>query len=187
MTTGVLLCVWAHASGQAQTGAISGKVTNSATGASLIGITVNVFNGNVALAARGHTDSVGSYAVRSLPPGSYYVTTQNQSRYIDELYNGLVCMAGFACNVTTGTPVSVVGSTTTSGVDFALEVGARLSGTVTAGSTPLFDVFAQVWSHTGDFLASTRTDSSGRYLSYALPSDTYFVMTYLSSARCGPA
>ncbi len=160
-------------------GRISGTVTDSATSAPIANVNVQIFNSTGSFFESGFTNSAGNYISNSgLPAGNYFALTGNSSGYIDELYNNITCF--FNCNVTTGTPIVVTVGATTSGINFALAPGGRISGTVTnaANSAPLANVGVQIFNSSGQQVASPTTDSAGNYITnVGLPTGTYFART----------
>jgi hypothetical protein len=158
-------------------GRISGTVTDAATSAPLANIDVEIYNAGGAFITRGTTNSSGIYTSETgLPGGTYYARTFNSEGYIDELYNNITCLT---CNVTTGTPISVTAGATTSGINFALATGGRISGTVTdaATSAALSSVTVQVYNSSGVFLSGFVTNGAGTYTFLGLPAGTYYART----------
>jgi hypothetical protein len=68
---------------------------------------------------------------------------------------------------------------TTSGIDFALNPGGTITGTVTAAGTgvPLASVTVSVHNSSGSSLGSTSTNASGVYTTRALATGTYDIRT----------
>ena len=92
------------------------------------GVTVEIYNSSGILVTSVLTDATGIYTTRAnLPTGTYYARAINNKGYITKLYNNVTCLA---CDVTTGTPVSVTAGATTPGINFALETGGRIVGAV---------------------------------------------------------
>jgi hypothetical protein len=165
----------------AATGAISGIVTEAATSAPIPGVQVNIFNSNRSLVSTTSTDSSGVYTTPAdLATGTYYAVTSNSLGYLDELYDNINCLA-FSCDVTSGTPIAVTDGATTTGINFALAPGGRISGTVidAATSAPIANVFVQIRRGTdGQGVSNTFTDGSGNYVSGpGLPTGTYYAVT----------
>ena len=128
------------------TGAVSGVVTDAATSAPLAGVTVTIRTSNFSFGISATTDAAGVYTTpATLETGTYFAVTSNNSGYIDELYDGINCVAS-SCNIESGTPIFVTSGFTTPGVDFALVAGGRISGTVidAATSAPLENVFVRI-------------------------------------------
>lgn len=71
----------------------------------------------------------GSYAF-TVPAGSYYVRAGAGGYYINELYYGVNCAD---CSVASsgGMLIPVTAAGVVTGIDFDLEIGGRISGTVT--------------------------------------------------------
>ncbi len=160
-------------------GRISGIVTNAAGGALLQGVGAQVFNTAGVQMGNFNTNASGVYTTQGLPPGTYYVRTSNALGFVNKLYTNSLC-PGNGCNVLTGTPITATASTTTSGINFALDAGGRISGTVTnATSTlPLQNVNVQIFNAVGVSLGNApATDASGNYTSFGLPAGTYYVRT----------
>ena len=78
----------------AQTGAISGTVTDSTTGAPIAGIWVAVSDASRRPVVAYMTTDSGSYTVGGLPAGTYYLNTSSSlssgvaAEYLDKQYNG---------------------------------------------------------------------------------------------------
>ncbi|HJQ68390.1 MAG TPA: carboxypeptidase regulatory-like domain-containing protein [Blastocatellia bacterium] len=159
-------------------GSISGQVTDGATSAGIAGATVSIFDAAGFQVAFGATDGAGNYNTNGgLPSGAYFARTNNSSNYIDELYNNITCLN---CNVTTGTPITVTAGSTTSGINFGLNVGGRISGTITdsATSLPIANASVEIFDSAGVFVATGFADSSGNYITNGgLPAGNYFART----------
>ena len=165
----------------ARGGQISGRVTDVATGNGLANVTVEVFTSTGFFATNTSTDATGSYTVgEGLPAGTYYARTFNSLGYVDGLYSGQACVG---CAVTTGTPIVVTVGTTTSGINFALAQGGKISGQVTDAATGsgLAGVTIQVYTSAGFFAANASTDATGNYtIGEGLPAGTYYARTFNS-------
>jgi hypothetical protein len=92
-------------------------------------------------------------------PGDYYVATRYVGNgYIDEVWDnndGIPCPGN--CDITAGALVTVTGAATTTGIDFSLELGGRISGTITrdtAPSVPLKYIDVEIYDSNGDYVAS---------------------------------
>jgi len=164
-------------------GQISGTVTDASTGLPLGSVSVSIYSSGGSYVTGGYSDSSGVYTSSSgLPAGTYYAVTWNSQGYIDELYNNISCPGG-SCSVTSGAPISVSPGTTTTGIDFGLAPGGRISGTVTDASTslPLGSVSVSIYSSGGSYVTGGYSDSSGVYTSSSgLPAGTYYAVTWNS-------
>jgi len=107
-------------------GAIRGTVRDAATGRASIGGEIVVYSraGTVVRTAGLATVDyqTGDYVVNGLPAGTYYALT-SLSGYRNEIFDDVRCQAQFCTEqelTTLGTPLSVAGGGTTSGIDFAV-------------------------------------------------------------------
>ncbi|MEQ1870623.1 MAG: carboxypeptidase regulatory-like domain-containing protein [Vicinamibacterales bacterium] len=161
---------------------ITGTVSDAFTGQPLSNVTVRVLNSSGSGLDEAQTDSIGRYITPAgLPPGNYYLRTFNDLGYVNQAYNGVACVS---CNVlTSGTPIQLSGTTTVTGADFSLSVGARISGRVTsAGGQPLSNVTVEVYTQAGGFISSGTTSTDGDYSVIGLPPGTYFARTANSAS-----
>ncbi len=169
--------------GLAPGGRVSGTVTDAGTGVPLANVGIDVYSASGGYVTYAYSNSSGVYTTSSgLLSGTYYAVTYNSSGYVDELYNNILC-AGYACTVTSGTPISVTAGATTPGIDFGLAAGGRISGTLTDAATglPLANVNVGIYSSGGSYLTNGSANSSGMYTSRSgLPSGTYYAVTYNS-------
>jgi len=132
----------------AQTGTISGTVTDSVTGAPIAGMWVAVSDARGGPVVAYLTTASGSYAAGGLSAGTYYVHASSSlssgaaAEYLDEVYNGPYPTAGLlclmSCAATSGAPVTVIGGLTTASIDFALEIGGRMSASSRTVPGPRF-------------------------------------------------
>src|SRR5438552_6675549 len=124
------LALAAAAEARAGTGSLTGTVTDAVTSAPVAGVPVFVSGSGVFV--RATTDASGVYAVGGLDAGTYYASTRNAQGYIDQIFQGLVCVG---CSASNGTPITVSDGTVTSGIDFALQPGARIAGHISDTAT----------------------------------------------------
>ncbi len=161
-------------------GRIGGTLTDSSTGQPLPYQEVRLFDSAGTQVRSGYTNSSGAYLTSSgLVPGTYYARTANTLGYADELYNDLPCPNG-ACTVTAGTAISVTAGATASGIDFGLQAGGRISGTITDASSglPLANIGVYVFPPSGGYVASAYTDSTGTYTVLGLATGTYYARSW---------
>ena len=168
----------AHA--HAQTGSISGSVTDAVTLAAVgdTTILVNAFDLSGQSVRGTALDAAGHYELAPLGPGSYFVRVTNTgATYVQQLHQNISCVAA-DCPVTSGTPV-VVGSSGAVTVDFALQRAGALHGTVRRASdaSPINRVGVHLYNGSGSPVASTQTSSTGQYGFTGLAAGTYLVRT----------
>jgi hypothetical protein len=134
--------------------------------------------------AIGHVQSGGEYVVRGLPVGSYLVAA-TAGGYALELYEeaGAYLDAATAVQVTPGSAVLEGGPVTgASGIDFTLDPGANIRGTVFAedGHTPVQNVAVGA---DGTWLRYC-TDASGAYELVYVPFDEPFTISAGTPGWC---
>lgn len=154
-------------------GWISGTVIDSNTQSPLSDAHIEFYEGYYSQYGA-QTDSQGRYATQ-IPEGTYFVTA-GHSNYAGELYDDLSCMG---CNVTAGTPVTVVDGSTTSGIDFAFEKAGQISGKIfnSATGTPLSAVQVKIFNSYGQWVQANTSYSSGEYIIEGLATGIYFATT----------
>jgi protocatechuate 3,4-dioxygenase beta subunit len=152
---------------------ITGTVKSS-TNVPIVGATVRVYDGYRVEVANGITDGTGTYSTTTgLPVGQYYARSSNDSGYVDRIYDIPACSG---CLVTTGTPI-VMATATVTGINFSLDTGGRLSGTLTDASTTqgIPSATVSIYSSTGELVDVVTTGSGGQYISSGLAAGAYFV------------
>ena len=170
-------------------GRISGRLLAADTGVPLSGMAVVFYQENGARAGNSYVYAVtGNYSSPALPTGTYFVRTANSGDYRDVLYKNIACPQG-SCDVTQGTRVGVTASSTTAGIDFALEPRGRISGVVLDAATgaPLANVAVQIVDEAGNGVATASTDGLGRYRVSDLVSGSYYAWTSGSQSHIDAA
>ena len=170
---------------------ISGKIVDANTGNALPGISAflifDELNNFLFYQLIGGTDIdptlTGDYTIGGLLPGSYYVQGGDVGLdfYQREVYNNTPCYWS-GCVRSVGTPIVVQAGQDTPNIDFLLEKGGKISGTITSAATglPITDANVQV-----QFLDANEvvvgggyTQADGTYISArALPAGDYAVRT----------
>lgn len=178
-------------------GAIAGTVTDAHTAAPLAGVTVSatlVSNGAPIGSKGAWTDGSGRYVIEGLPPGRYYAQTGafTSTGYLNEIYDNVRCDRGCTgADLASGTPIDVAAGVTASGRDFALEVGGRISGTVTDAVTtaPLGGVCVyalQPHAAGVNEVANACSDAAGAYEIGTLPAGRYLLIAEPYTANYVP-
>ena len=157
-------------------GRVSGVVTDTSSEAGIEDVEVQFFKDGVQL-GRARTAADGSYLSPPLPTGTYTVATHGEGSYLHELWHDLQCWA--SPDPTLGQTTVVTAEVETADVDFDLELGGRITVTVTAVRTGevLANVKVRVHSPLGDLEADAVTDDLGFYRTPALPAGIYWVST----------
>jgi 5-hydroxyisourate hydrolase-like protein (transthyretin family) len=147
-------------------GGISGHVKDAATGSPLAGVAVGLYDGyGSPFGLTGTTDTDGNYVfLYPIPAGTYYLQVSETARgYVTQVYKDVNCPS--FCLATTGVPVTVSSGATTSGVDFALVSGGRITGRVYAAGvgTAFGGAVVEVYSASGQYHTYATTDAAGVY------------------------
>jgi len=157
-------------------GRFSGLVRSAATGAPLA-VAVEVYDAagtfvTTTTAAAGD----GRYTTPPLLPGIYFARTRNALGFVDEAYDNQACVP---CRAVDGTAITVTAGATANGIDFTLDTGGRIAGTVTddtGAGQPGVGVFA--YTPAGTQVASAMAGSGGAYqIATGLPPGPYLVRT----------
>ncbi len=150
---------------------LSGVVRQQSTGDPLSTVTIVLATGTGAIVHTAVTDLLGAYAIPDLSPGTYYLRTRNTRGLVDELYGGIVCAD---CAIASGTPVPVAAGAQVTGIDFALEPGTTLTGTVTdTGGVAIDAARVGIFDAAGELRVRATTDSTGTYAA-TLPAGTFY-------------
>jgi 5-hydroxyisourate hydrolase-like protein (transthyretin family) len=170
-------------------GSISGTVTN-AVGAAVndVSVTAWVRLGNTTFGTSATTNAAGSYTIRALQPGTYFLSTSAGQGLRNEIYDNIPCTGPCtAANaLDTGSPVPVSVGTPTTGRNFSLETGGSISGVITnaAAGVPMAGVTVTAAAKVGTTAVNAGnavTNASGEYTISGLAAATYAVYTSSSS------
>ena len=159
-------------------GSISGTVTEQESGAPLANAWVEAcdYENGWPSCFYGETDVDGNYFIPSVPDGSYRVAAYLDWNWVEEFYSEQAYrdFADF---------VVVEVDTETSGINFTLEKGGAISGTVTdqETSTPLAGAWVEACDYENGwpFCFYAETEADGSYSIPHLPVGTYRVNAYL--------
>lgn len=152
-------------------------MTDSSTADPLPGTEVWIFGSSHNLFDIATTAADGSYSSVGLPDGDYFAWAISPT-HVAELYDDIPCIG--QCDVTTGTPIVLAAGAGAQDVDFALDPGASISGTVVdaASSSPLQNLFVVVYSDGGSLLKGESTAADGTYTVGGLPAGSYRARTF---------
>jgi 5-hydroxyisourate hydrolase-like protein (transthyretin family) len=166
-------------------GSVSGTVMNTGTGLPLANVTVNAYTkvGDVAVfGGSAFTNASGEYTIRGLAAGSYALYTSS-SATTNEYFGDVLCLnfCSSTTSVDAATLVPVALGATVPGINFGLDPGLTLSGTVTNEATGAGIVNVQViaWMRVGQSFSgrSAFTNGSGNYTISGLLAGTYVLST----------
>ena len=149
-------------------GSISGRVTKAADSTPILDANVFAFGPNGWGHAR--TDGNGDYRIDGLATGSYRVEADAVERgFVREFYDGTT-------DFDAATLVNVTAGSDEPGIDFALDQGGSISGTVydSDGATPLGEVDVSAFSDTSGG-GHTRSRPDGSYIIEGLASGNFRV------------
>ena len=156
-------------------GKIAGTVTGDSDGQPIAGLWVSANDSSSGLYRSAQTQSDGTYTITGLPTGNYqlYVDAMGTD-YVSEHYNDVE-------NYNSATSVAVTIGQTTSGIDFSLTVGGKITGVVVADSDSQPITGVSIYAENsfngpdGWHGGSAQTQSDGSYTISGLPADSYFV------------
>ena len=159
-------------------GTISGRVTDAATGEGLPLVTVRFQTPDGAFWANTMTDQTGRYQSPGLVSYPYRVHTDNLDFYIDEIYDNVPCRRGeivLDCDESAATAVQVEIDAETAGIDFALDLGGSVSGTVrqSLDGTGIEQAIVAIYDDALELVFSVPTEADGTYEIKGLPAGSY--------------
>ena len=167
----IVLCAASPCIAQSS-GGVEGTVRGSETGAPLAGVEVALFATGSKDAWRATSGADGRYRIE-VPAGQYRAYTLNGLGRIDEVHPGLPCPHR-RCAETGATVITVASGATQPGIDFALDRGGAIAGTVRrTGGTPIAAAVT-VFDASGALVARTTT-ADGSWIVDGLPNGAYHV------------
>ena len=132
-----------------------------------------------------------TYTITNVPPGTYYVRSSNNgnSWYVDEYHTVSGSTnndVSYSCDA--ATQVTVNSGMDTPNIDFQLDSGGRISGTVykSDGATPITDANIRVFAYElelceRDYVDGGGATSNGYYFIGGLPAGSYYIQAFLDS------
>lgn len=121
-------------------GVITGRVSAREDGSSLSGH-VTAYDASGHSVAWDYVDGEGNYVIGNLEPGSYFLfCSASGGEHLGQLWNDIPCWEGVGddigqCNVLDGDPVAVDDYTQVENIDFTLDRGGTIRGTVVSEET----------------------------------------------------
>ncbi len=163
---------------QMGSGSITGRVVAEDTGEPLAGAQIYAFSVNNSFVnVRTETNDDGTYELPELRSGSYYVQAYAEG-YFNQFYDGVA-------DIENATTVLIVDQEVTENIDFAMNRGGTISGTVTdANGEPLAGASIQVSAindrgdYYGYYYGWAVSDDAGNYIVSGLGDGDYVVSIY---------
>lgn len=145
-------------------GRFSGRVLDAQSGAALADVSVAAYNLDGTLRATTRTASDGTYTL-VVPPGEYKLAAFDESlRFATEFYGGTRTFRGAGA-------LPAVQEITAASLDFRLDAGLRVSGTVREGTMPVAGITVAAFDPSGEFIASGTTNAAGQYALVVAPGE----------------
>lgn len=154
---------------------ISGTITASDTGDPVVGGEICVYETDgTGVFCAGVDDATGFYETPPMLAGDYKVLINRSPGYVSEAYDDISIVDSDDV-FQDATVINVVGPT--AGIDFVLDPGFTISGTVTdqADDQPIADTDICVFLQGNDRAFCDRTEADGSYESPAVPPGDYVV------------
>jgi len=164
--------------GRAGAGTISGNVSEAGTGVPISTGFVIIYNADGTYQAHAFFDSNGNFSKDGLVAGTYFART-SRTNHVDELWDNIPCANNGDCTVTSGSPISV-DSSSTAVVNFVLDKGGTISGTLTETTTglPISVGGVRIFNGAASMsLGDAIPDSNGHYSMSGLLAGSYFART----------
>ncbi|MBK8283877.1 MAG: carboxypeptidase regulatory-like domain-containing protein [Ahniella sp.] len=168
-------------------GTLSGTVSDATTGlpvtiANAVRVQAWDFSSQASPTGAGIVNSAfinasGQYTL-TLPPGNYHVrTTSNTQGFINQAFGFGNCPDNFYCPRYVGTIVTVPDGGAVNNINFQMQPGGRITGTVTRSDTsaPLVSSSVSVVNENGQFATGAGTDAAGVYTTGGLVPGRYRV------------
>lgn len=153
---------------------LSGRVLNGETGFGMVGIDLDVFDGEgKPVDVTGAISGTGGEFSILLPAAGMYFLRADASR--TDLFADVYYQDSFLKSE--ATPIEVGADTAITGIELRLMRGFEIRGEVRGGGVPLADIDLDVFAENGEFLGGypATTLADGTFAIGALPSGTYFV------------
>jgi Carboxypeptidase regulatory-like domain/Prealbumin-like fold domain len=147
------------------------------------GATVTLYDGADRALETVQTDTQGNYYFGDLPPGNYYAeaTGSYNAVFYSQVWPALNC--GSNCIPTSGAPIVVTPTTSTTGIDFSLiELDAVVGRVTDAQGGPVVGGVVDLFgAPDGRYQNSFVTDEQGFYVARGNGNGSYFVATETGS------
>ena len=164
-------------------GAMTGTVSDDVTGDPIASVEITA-DTNGYYAGQARTGASGEYILLGLLSGDHRAYTTDSQGYLPEIYDDLPCLHGY-CAGSPGTTIAIETGVTTENIDFALNLGGAISGTVTESTTgdPIPNLGVRIWNSLGEDVVTVYTDTAGDFAFQGLYAGTHYVSTFGNSYR----
>ncbi len=156
---------------------ISGRITGADTGLPIAGVRVEAVNISGGRNAAGRSGADGVYTLKGIAPGTYHILTHAESPdYIQQFYQNAIFEDD-------ARPVDIVGPEEVRGIDFALNLGATISGTVLDSETglPIADAEVDAVPDGRGRGSTANTDATGFYTLRGIAPGAYRIIVRAAS------
>lgn len=187
---------------------VKGRVTDANTGAGIPNATINVCdNPSIFLygvSGTATTDANGDYTIGHAVGAHTYISATNAPGYLSVIWPSTSTQPSDGCLGPEKSAAQQLDFTVPdqvlTGVDFGLQTGASISGTVTASDLPGNLIEANLWLYLSDgqggttWVATLRSDVNGYFQTPGVQPGTYYIAAYYdngadcqmySAATCG--
>ena len=147
-------------------GTITGRVTNESGSTGIAGALVQATPDGLGTSATAVTGSTGSYSMQ-VSQGSYRVSASSAG--LAQQYYSMTDRWDWATSLWVGPNMSATN------IDFKLSVSYSIEGTVSAGGTPMANVFVSANSSSAQVGYGSQTDANGNYKISVKPASDYKV------------
>ncbi len=164
-----------------EAGAVSGKVTDAATGLPVSGVSVQALtpDGQAFVGSPAFTDATGAYTLQNMPPGGVKVQFQTSGSvyYTDQYYGGKFTLAE-------AETVSVNAAQATANINIALVHAGRIAGRISDASSGvgLTTVFVHVYDSAGQQVALVANGLTGGNYQASVPGGGSYTVAFIDGS-----
>ncbi len=142
---------------------------------------VTLYDSSETTVAVAYVDAAGHYALTDIPPGTYFAeamsaNSYNSPQYLSQLWQNKDCTA---CNVVTGTPITIAQGQAIADIDFALTRQDAIVGRVVdPRGVPINGVVIDLFN-TSDksYAGGAASDDNGYFVAQGVMGTSYYVAT----------
>lgn len=171
---------------------VKGKVTDANTGTGIPNATINVCdNPSIFLygvSGTATTDANGEYTITHAVGAHTYIAVTGAPGYLSVIWPSTPTEPSDGCVGPEHSAAQQLDFTAPdqvmTGIDFGLQTGASISGTVTASDLPGNPIEANLWLYSSDgeggtsWVATLHSDANGNFQTPGVPPGTYFIAAF---------